>query len=87
MAQIIDPSSLSGDRIKFGATVTLLDLDTDDEVVYQIVGEDEANAEHGRISVHSPLARAMINKEEGDEIIVRTPRGERNMEVQEIKFV
>jgi transcription elongation factor GreA len=85
-AQIIDPTTLSGDRVKFGATVTLLDLDTDENVVYQIVGEDEANLARGSISFKSPIARALIGKEEGDEVKVQTPRGVRAMEIQTVEF-
>ncbi len=85
-AQVIDPATLSGDKVIFGATVSLLDLDTDEELTYQIVGEDEADASNGKISLNSPIARALIGKEEGDEIEVRTPRGARNMEIESVEF-
>ncbi|MFH1809883.1 MAG: transcription elongation factor GreA [Pseudomonadota bacterium] len=85
-AQVIDPTTLSGDRVKFGATVSVLDLDTDEEVTYQIVGEDEANAERGSISIKSPIARALIGKEEGDEVKVQTPKGVRMMEIQTVEY-
>src|SRR5262245_61467014 len=70
MAEVIDPSKLSGERVVFGATVTLSDTETEDEVTYQIVGLDEADLKHGKISVTSPMARAMIGKSKGDEVSV-----------------
>ena len=86
-AQIIDPSQLSGDRVMFGATVTLLNLDTDEEVKYQIVGEDEADIKKGSISVTSPIGRGLIGKNEGDDIDVRTPGGSREYEILTVEFV
>jgi transcription elongation factor GreA len=85
-AQIIDPASLSGDRIVFGATVTLLDED-DKPVKYQIVGQTEADAKVGRISYNSPLGRALITKKVGDEIEVTVPSGEKFYVVEKIEFV
>ncbi|TCM83473.1 transcription elongation factor GreA [Rhodovulum steppense] len=85
-AEVIDPSKLSG-PIKFGATVTLVDEDTDEERTYQIVGEAEADIEKGLLNINSPLARALIGKEEGDSIEVRTPGGERGYEVLKIRYV
>lgn len=85
-AQIIDPTTLSGDRIVFGATVTLLD-DDDKPVKYQIVGETEADATKGRISYSSPLARAMIGKNNGDEIEVTVPSGDKFYLVEKIEFI
>lgn len=85
-AQIIDPASLSGDRIVFGATVTLLD-DDDKPVRYQIVGQTEADAKKGRISYNSPLARALIGKRVDDEIEVTVPSGDRFYVVEKIEFV
>jgi len=85
-AQIIDPASIDSDKIVFGATVTLVDLDTDKEIVYQIVGEDEAKIEHGTISITSPIARALIGREEGDMVTVRTPGGERELEVVRVEY-
>jgi transcription elongation factor GreA len=73
-AQIIDPATLDLDRIAFGATVTLLDLETDDEVCYQIVGSELADAGAGRISCDAPLSRALIGREEGDEVVFRAPK-------------
>ena len=84
-AQIIDPKDLSGDRIVFGATVTLLD-DNDKPVKYQIVGQTEADANQGRISYNSPLGRALIGKSVGDEVKIRTPGGDREFEILEVDF-
>ena len=85
-AQIIDPRELSGDKVVFGATVTLLDED-DKPVRYQIVGQTEADAKTGRISYNSPLARALIGKQVGDEIEVTVPSGDKFYEVQKIEFI
>ena len=85
-AMVIDPEEVKSDKIAFGATVTLNDLDTDEEVVYAIVGEDESDVARGRINVNSPIARAMIGKREGDEVIVRLPKGDREFEVVSVEF-
>jgi len=85
-AQIIDPKSLSGDRIVFGATVTLLD-ESDKPVKYQIVGQDEADAKIGRISYNSPLGKALIGKSKDEEVEVTVPSGERFYLVQKIEFI
>ncbi|HEV2567724.1 transcription elongation factor GreA [Sphingomonas sp.] len=85
-AQIIDPKDLSGDKIVFGATVTLLD-DEDKPVRYQIVGETEADAKVGRISFNSPLGRALIGRKKGDEVEVTVPSGDRYYLVDKIEFV
>ena len=85
-AQIIDPTTLSGDRIVFGATVSLLD-DEDKPVRYQIVGQTEADAKVGRISYNSPLGRALIGRKKGDEIEVTVPSGDRFYVVKKIEFV
>jgi transcription elongation factor GreA len=85
LAEVIDPSKLSG-SIKFGATVKLVDEDTDEEKTYQIVGEYEADIEKGRLNMKSPLARALIGKTVGDSIEVRTPGGERAYEVLSVSF-
>ncbi|MGY6636581.1 MAG: transcription elongation factor GreA [Erythrobacter sp. SCN 62-14] len=85
-AQIIDPATLSGDKIIFGATVTMLD-ENDKPVRYQIVGQTEADANKGRISYNSPLARAMIGKQVGDEIEVTVPSGEKFYLVEKIEFI
>ena len=86
LAEVIDPATLSG-TIKFGATVTLVDEDTDEEKTYQIVGEPEADLEKGKLNIKSPLARALIGKEEGDRVEVRTPGGEKAYEILGIAFV
>jgi transcription elongation factor GreA len=85
-AQIIDPTTLSGDRIVFGATVTLLDED-DKPIKYQIVGETEADAKKGRISYNSPLAKALIGKNVGDDIEVSVPSGDKFYHVKKIEFI
>ncbi|WP_379546901.1 transcription elongation factor GreA [Qipengyuania sp. DSG2-2] len=85
-AQIIDPTTLSGDRIVFGATVTLLDED-DKPVKYQIVGQTEADAKSGRISYNSPIGRALIGKSKGDEIEVTVPSGDKFYLVEKIEFI
>ncbi|TCL08491.1 transcription elongation factor GreA [Shimia isoporae] len=85
LAEVIDPTSLSG-SIKFGATVTLVDEDTDEEKTWQIVGEHEANVEKGLLNIKSPLARSLIGKEEGDSVEVRTPGGEKSYEVLAIDY-
>lgn len=85
-AQIIDPTTLSGDKIIFGATVTLLD-ENDKPVRYQICGQTEADANKGRISYNSPLARALIGKQVGDEIEVTVPSGEKFYLVDKIEFI
>jgi transcription elongation factor GreA len=86
-ADIIDISKLSGDTIKFGATVTLVDEDTEKKTVWQIVGEVEADAKKGRISITSPLARALIGKKTGDSVEVNTPGGGKSYEIVDVAFV
>ncbi|SLN28739.1 Transcription elongation factor GreA [Roseovarius albus] len=86
LADVIDTASLNG-AIKFGATVTLVDEDTDEEKTYQIVGEYEASIENGLLNIKSPIARALIGKEEGDSVEVRTPGGEKSYEVLKIAFI
>jgi len=85
-AEVIDVSKLSGSAIKFGATVTLADEETDEEQTFRIVGEDEADIKSGRLSVTSPLARALIGKSEGDSVEVSTPRGAKSYEVVTVAF-
>lgn len=85
-ADVIDVTKLSGGIIRFGATVILADEDTDNEVTYQIVGPHEANLERGRISIASPLARALIGKEAGDTAEVTAPGGIRSYEVVDVRF-
>lgn len=86
LADIIDVSKLSG-TIKFGATIDLVDEDTDAEKTYQIVGEPEADIEAGLLNLKSPLARALIGKEEGDSVEVRTPGGGKSYEILSVKFI
>lgn len=85
-AQVIDPSKLSGDTVKFGATVRVVDEDTDQETSYQIVGETEADVKAGRIAVTSPIARALIGKAVGDSVEVATPKGPKAYEILQISF-
>ena len=84
-AEIIDPARLSG-SIKFGATVTVIDEDTEEERTYQIVGEAEADLEKGLLNIKAPLARALIGKDEGDSVEVRTPGGARSYEILTIRY-
>ncbi|ADD68525.1 transcription elongation factor GreA [Denitrovibrio acetiphilus DSM 12809] len=84
--QVIDTKSLSGDKIVFGATVTIENIETEEQKNYKIVGPDEANISNGTISIMSPLARALVNKKVGDEVLVVAPGGELEYEVLEVKF-
>lgn len=86
LADVIDPTKLSG-SIKFGATVEIVDEDTDEGKTYQIVGEYEADIENGRLNVKSPLARALIGKAEGDSVEVRTPGGDRGYEILKVSYI
>jgi transcription elongation factor GreA len=86
-AEVIDVAKLTGDRVVFGATVTIEDADGGDEVTYQIVGELEADLKQGRISVTSPIARALIGKSEGDTAVVRSPGGEKEYEIKSVEFL
>ena len=85
-AQVIDVSKLSGNQVKFGATVSLIDEDTEEAARYQIVGEHEANVKDGRISVTSPIARAIIGKESGDVVEVTTPGGAKSYEITKVEW-
>ena len=85
-AQVIDPATLSGTDVKFGATVTLIDEDTEAEKTYQIVGELEADVKTGKISVTSPIARALIGKEEGDSVEVAAPGGSHVYEIAKVVY-
>ena len=85
-AMVIDPTTLSGDKVVFGATVTLLDED-EKKIKYQLVGQTEADAKVGRISYNSPLGRALIGRQKGDEVEVTTPAGERYYEIAKIEFI
>jgi transcription elongation factor GreA len=86
-ADVIEPSKMSGTTIRFGATVALVDEDTEEERTYQIVGEPEADINNGRLNMRSPLARALIGKEEGDSVGVTTPGGARSYEVLSVRYV
>ena len=87
LADVIDVSKLSGSTIKFGATVRMVDEETEEEKEYMIVGDAEADASHGRISISSPIARALIGKSVGDSVEVAAPGGARTFEVLEIRYV
>lgn len=86
-AEVIDVSKLSGTNVKFGATVTLVDEDTEEKRKYQIVGDHEADAKKGRISISSPIARALIGKSKGDTVEVAAPGGARSYEILKVEFV
>ncbi len=85
-AEVIDVSKLTGQSVKFGATVKLVDEDTDEEVAYQIVGEFEADVKSGKISITSPIARALIGKEAGDSVEVNTPGGGKSYEILNVRY-
>ena len=85
-AEVIDISQLSGTKVRFGATVTLIDVESEAESTYKIVGEDEANVAHGKISITSPIARALIGKDEGDEAEVAAPGGARAYEIAGVEY-
>ena len=85
-AEVIDISKLSGDTVKFGAKVTLVDEDSEDEASYQIVGEFEADVKKGKISISSPIARAIIGKKKGDSVEVNTPGGGKSYEILKVKW-
>lgn len=86
LAEVIDPSKLSG-SVKFGATIKVVDEDTDEEKTYQIVGEAEADIERGLLNIRSPLARALIGKDVGDSVEVKTPGGQKSYEILSIRYV
>jgi transcription elongation factor GreA len=86
-AEVIDVSKMSGSTVKFGATVTMEDEDTGEKKKYQIVGDVESDAKHGRISLSSPIARALIGKGKGDTVEVSTPGGSRSYEILKVEFV
>lgn len=85
-AQVIDISKMSGSHVKFGATVTVVDEDTEQENTYKIVGDDEADVKSGKISLSSPIARSMINKEEGDVVEVNAPGGVKSYEILKVEW-
>ena len=86
-AEVIDPADMAGDSIKFGATIDLVDEDTEEEVTYQIVGTPESDLAAGRLSVAAPLARALIGKSVGDSVEVNTPKGAKYYEVEAVRWV
>lgn len=86
-AEVIDVASLDGNTVKFGATVTLVDEDTDAETAYQLVGELEADVKEGRLAITAPLARALIGKEVGDSVEVMTPAGSKAYEILKVRYV
>ena len=85
-AQVIDPATVNHDKVAFGATVTLLDMDSDAKITYQIVGVDESDIQSGKISIEAPIARALIGKAEGEGIQLKTPKGIKEYEIVSIKF-
>jgi len=87
LSEVIDPGKLSGTRVVFGATVRLADTESGDETVYAIVGDHEGDIKEGRIAISAPLARALIGKEQGDTVNLRTAKGSREYQIQEIKFI
>jgi transcription elongation factor GreA len=88
VAQVIDVTQMENTgKVIFGTTVTLIDVDTEEEVKYQIVSEDEADIKAGRISVKSPIARGLIGKMEGDEVVISTPGGERDFEIDSVEYI
>ena len=87
LAEVIDPTKLSGSRVKFGATVTIEDSDSGETQTYTIVGEHEADIKRGRISIVAPVARTMIGKELGDTVVVQSPKGKREYEVSDVEWI
>jgi transcription elongation factor GreA len=87
LSEVIDPGKLSGTRVVFGATVRLTDTESGDETVYSIVGDHEGDIKEGRIAISAPLARALIGREQGDTVTLRTGKGSREYQIQEIKFI
>ena len=85
-AQIVDPSELAHSKVSFGSTVVMTDMDTDEEVTYTIVGGAESNPDAGLISFNSPLAKQLLGREEGDEVIVQLPGGKKEFEIDEVKY-
>jgi len=87
LSEVIDPGKLSGSRVVFGATVRLIDTESGDETMYSIVGDNEGDIKEGRITISAPLARAIIGREQGDTVNLRTAKGSREYQIQEIKFI
>ena len=87
LAYVIDITKLSGEKIVFGATVTFVDVDTDKEKIYQLVGDDESDIEQNKLSISSPIARALIGKSVGDTLTIPIPKGKIEVEILEIEFI
>lgn len=87
LANVIDPSTLRGSKVSFGATVSVLDVDANEQQSFSIVGEHEADIKHGKLSIAAPLARALIGREIGDSVQFRTPKGEKEYEIVSVQFV
>ena len=87
LSEVIDPGKLSGSRVVFGATVRLADTESGDETIYSIVGDHEGDIKEGRIAISAPLARALIGREAGDTVNLRTGKGSREYQIQEVKFL
>ncbi|RJR16510.1 MAG: transcription elongation factor GreA [Nitrospiraceae bacterium] len=85
-AQVIDPSTINHSKVAFGATVKVMDIDTEEEKTYQLVGPDEADIKAGKLSIHSPMARSLIGKEPGDSVVVKAPSRTIEFEILEINF-
>ena len=85
-SEVIDTSKLSGDTIRFGAKVTYTDMDTDEETSWVIVGEEEANVKIGKISVKSPIAKALLGRKEGDDLIIKVPKGQVEVEITSVSY-
>ena len=86
LAEVIDPSTLSGDRVMFGAHVTVEDVDTDEVLTYQLVGGEEADIKLGRISVEAPIGRSLLGKEVDDEVVIQVPKGRRTLVITEVEY-
>ena len=86
LAEVIEPTSLGGDRVVFGATVEIADEETEEEFIYMIVGEDEADIKSNKLSITSPIAKGLIGKEEGDLVKIKTPKGFRTLEILAVEF-
>lgn len=85
-AEVIDPTQLGGERVLFGAKVAIYDFESDEESVYQIVGDEEADIKENKISYASPIAKALIGKEVGEEVIIKAPKGDRSVEIMDVEF-
>jgi len=86
LAEVIDPTTLTGDRVRFGATVVLEDIDTEETLQYQIVGGFEADVSQGKISIEAPIGRALIGKELDDEVIIKVPKGSRTVVITDVQY-